>query len=86
MYTLRGMISSSKQLAWINAEKARYYQIYLDQDLFGDWTLIKVWGGVGSNRGGIACSGVASLKAGMDEIEHISRRRSKRGYRRIASP
>jgi hypothetical protein len=30
------MTPSSKQRTWVNPEKARYYQVYLDQDLFGD--------------------------------------------------
>ena len=37
--------------AWLNPEKARYYQVHLGWDLFGDWTLHKVWGGTGSSRG-----------------------------------
>jgi hypothetical protein len=36
---------------WINPETARYYQVDLVQDLFGDWTLIQCWGGLGSRRG-----------------------------------
>ena len=54
------MTPSATQRSWINPEKARYYQVFLDQDLFGDWTLIKVWGGTGSNRGRMHSSGVAS--------------------------
>jgi len=54
------MTPSATQRSWINPEKARYYQVFLDRDLFGDWTLIKVWSGIGSNRGRMHSSGVAS--------------------------
>ena len=74
------MAPSSKQLAWINPEKARYYRVHLDQDLFGDWTLIKVWGGIGSNRGRMHSTGVASFEAGIELVDEIARRRSQRGY------
>ena len=77
---VRGMAPSSKQLAWINPEKARYYQVHLDQDLFGDWTLIKVWGGIGSNRGRMHSTGVASYEAGIEQVDEIARRRAQRGY------
>ena len=47
-------------MCWINDEKARYYQVHLVQDLFGDWTLSAVWSALGSHRGGLRSTGVAS--------------------------
>jgi hypothetical protein len=32
-------------MRWVNDAKARYYQAWLTEDLFGAWTLITVWGG-----------------------------------------
>ena len=29
---------------WIHDEKRRYYGVFLQQDLFGDWTLVRNWG------------------------------------------
>jgi hypothetical protein len=77
------MASSSKQLAWINPDKARYYQVHLNRDLLGDWTLIKVWGGIGSNRGRMHSTGVASYEAGIEQVDEIARRRARRGYTSI---
>ena len=68
MSTLCRMTPSATQRSWINPEKARYYQVFLDQDLFGDWTLIKVWGGIGSHRGRMHSTGVASYKAGVELV------------------
>ena len=78
------MTPSPTQCSWINPEKARYHQVFLDQDLFGDWTLIKVWGGIGSNRGRMHSTGVASHEAGVELVDEIAQRRSQRGYISIA--
>ncbi|MGB5733817.1 MAG: WGR domain-containing protein [Thiohalocapsa sp.] len=80
MPILQIMTPSATQHSWINPEKARYYQVFLDQDLFGDWTLIKVWGGIGSNRGRMHSTGVTSYEAGIELVDEIARRRSQRGY------
>jgi len=74
------MIPSPTQRPWINPEKARYYEVFLDQNLFGDWTLIKVWGGIDSNRGRMRSTGVASYEAGIELVDEIARRRAQRGY------
>ena len=86
MSTLCRMAPSATQRSWINPEKARYYRVFLDQDLFGDWTLIKVWGGIGSNRGRMHSTGVASYEAGIELVDEIARRRSQRGYTRTSAP
>ena len=70
---------------WIQTEKARYYQALLVKDLFGEWTLITVWGGIGSNWGGMKSTLVASYEAGLERIGEIDKRRQRRGYRRLPS-
>jgi hypothetical protein len=80
MSILHPMTPSATQRSWINPEKARYYQVFLDQDLFDDWTLITTWGGVGSNRGRMHSTGVASYEAGVEQMGEIARRRAQRGY------
>jgi predicted DNA-binding WGR domain protein len=66
---------------WIHPEKGRYYQAELVQDLFGDWTLILVWGGFGSRRGQVRVVYVASFAAGLERLESLAKRRRQRGYR-----
>jgi hypothetical protein len=68
---------------WIQAEKARYYQAILVKDLFGEWTLITAWGGLGSKRGGMRSTAVVSHEAGLERIREIDKRRRQHGYRRI---
>jgi hypothetical protein len=74
------MDSSPQYHAWVNPEKARYYQVHLDRELFGDWTLRKVWGGIGSRRGRMHSTGVASYSDGLSQVRAISEPRTRRGY------
>ena len=67
---------------WINAEKRRYYQVDLVQDLFGDWTLILVWGGLESRRGRMRVVYAPSYAEGLERIASIAKRRQQRGYQK----
>lgn len=69
------------QCRWIHPEKQRYYSVALNLDLFGDWTLLQCWGGIGSHRGGHRIVCVASREAGLKQITAIGKRRRQRGYR-----
>jgi hypothetical protein len=80
------MTLSATQHSWINPEKARYYQVFLDQDLFGDWTLITAWGGIGSNRGRMHSTGVGSYEAGPElSLKRERHRRSSQTPYRSSS-
>jgi hypothetical protein len=70
---------------WINEEKRRYYQALLVKGLFGEWTLITTWGGLGWNRGGMKSTLVASYEAGLERIGETDKRRRQRGYQQVSS-
>lgn len=53
----------------------------LQRDLFGDWTLIRCWGGLDNHLGQYRIQPVASEEDGITEIQAIERRRASRGYR-----
>ena len=65
---------------WIHPGKYRYYQAELVADLFGDWSLVRAWGGLGTPRGGYKIAGVACYEDGLREIESLDAHRQKRGY------
>jgi len=65
---------------WIHPGKCRYYQAELVPDLFGDWSLVRAWGGLGTLRGGYKITGVACYEDGLSEIEALDAHRQKRGY------
>jgi predicted DNA-binding WGR domain protein len=70
---------------WINPHNHRYYQADLVLDLFGDWTLVCAWGGLGTLRGGHSITGVSSRAAGLQKIEALGVHREKRGYVPVTS-
>ena len=69
------------QYRWIHPEKQRYYSVALVRDLFGDWTLLQCWGGIGSHLGGQRLVWVESHEAGLQQIAAIGKRRRQHGYR-----
>jgi hypothetical protein len=74
------MEERAQHATWVNPAKGRYYQVHLGRDLFGDWTLLKVWGGYGSRRDRLHSSGVASYADGLAQLRAIAKRRAARGY------
>ena len=70
-------------MRWVNEAKGRYYETHLVQDLFGEWTLITVWGGLGSRRGGMRSTVVRSYEDGLAKEGEIAKRRRQRGYEQI---
>jgi len=72
--------------AWVNLVAARHYTAHVTQDMFGDWTLRKVWGGIGSRRGGMSHTGLGSYEEGVDQLQEIAKRRALRGYQRVLAP
>jgi len=70
---------------WIHPGKFRYYQAELVPDLFGDWSLVRAWGGLGTLRGGYKITGVACYEDGLSEIAALDAHRQKRGYVPVGS-
>jgi hypothetical protein len=58
----------------------RYYLGLVQQDLFGNWELLKIWGAKGSARGGHQCMPVADRPSGLAALDALARRRAARGY------
>jgi hypothetical protein len=79
-------VVSQQGQRWINAEKARYYRVVLEKDLFGVWNLIACWGGLHSRRGGMRVTALASLDAGVAALDGIAKRRRRRGYVPVPAP
>jgi hypothetical protein len=73
-------VVSQQGQRWINPEKARYYRVVLEKDLFGTWSLIACWGALHSRRGGMRVIALASLDAGIAALDGIAKRRRQRGY------
>ena len=71
------------QLRFENSTKLRYYLLVLTRDLFGDWVIIKSWGGLNKSGGRLFTKACASYEEALSAIEVIKRTRSKRGYQLV---
>ena len=58
----------------------RYYELLVQQDLWGQWLLTRVWGRKGSALGQIRHELCESYAAGLVKYAEAEIRRRKRGY------
>jgi len=76
----------SKVARWESTGAGRYYEVMVQQDLFGGWEVLFVWGGIGSRRGGHQCWPVIDAAQGVALMNSVARGRERRGnLRRIAA-
>jgi hypothetical protein len=59
----------------------RYYEVYLHQDLWGDWVLTQVWGRRGTELGRMVHTPCASHEEGCERLAAVRDRREHRGYK-----
>lgn len=75
-------------MPWIKqrwVKEGRYYEASLQQDLWQDWVLTKVWGRRGSALGQIRDVPCRSYEEGLSRLEEVSRRRQQRRYVTVGS-
>ena len=63
----------------------RYYLALVQENLFGDWELVRMWGGKGSRHGGGMCEPAANQMQALQLLDDTARRRERRGYRPVPS-
>lgn len=68
---------------WEHPEKQRYYRVIFARDLFGDWVITKIWGGLNQAGGGAKHIACQSYDDGLKLIEKIAKIRNQRGYKII---
>lgn len=66
---------------WVWKSESRYYIVWLQTTLFGEWTLVKNWGGLNNRLGGAQVQTFGTVKEALSELEVIGKMREKRGYR-----
>lgn len=72
----QGMLETRR---WKTAH--RYYTLRIQQNLFGQWELLKVWGGLRSRHGRHQVLPVQTCDEALELLKRESRRRLSRGYR-----
>ena len=65
---------------WEHQGAQRYYQALVQENLLGEWEILRMWGGIGSARGGRQCVPVGGQAAARLALAETGRRRAKRGY------
>jgi predicted DNA-binding WGR domain protein len=64
-------------------QKQRYYRVILSKDLFGDWVITRVWGGIGKASGRITHVFYPSYEKASMVMQGILKIRRNRGYKLI---
>lgn len=62
------------------AEAPRYYQLSLEQDLLGGWTLFREWGQQGNRRASVKRELFLERDAALNAFEHARDLQIKRGF------
>ena len=65
---------------WENRSLRRYYQAVLQQNLFGELELMRMWGSLDHAHGGMLCVPIADMADGKMALCEVARHRKKRGY------
>jgi predicted DNA-binding WGR domain protein len=65
---------------WTWKSNSRYYIVHLQENLFGEYTLVKNWGGINNKLGGAQMHTFASIDGALVEVDRVSKIRVKRGY------
>jgi hypothetical protein len=66
-------------------QKQRYYRVMLSRDLFGDWVVTRVWGGINKATGRITHLRCFTFDEGIKLIEKITKIRLARGYELVSA-
>lgn len=67
------------------AHQARFYTLHLMPTLFGEWTLVREWGRIGS-PGRVAVDWFDTLEEARRALARKQRQKLKKGYRALGRP
>lgn len=70
------------RLRW--EKESRYYEIHLQQDLWGDWVLTRIWGRRGSPTGQITRVPCRSYRDAAELLASVCSQRKRRGYEPVS--
>jgi WGR domain len=65
---------------WENAQTHRYYEVRVVKNLFNEWEVFCLWGGIGNRLGGSTVIPVTSLDEAQATLTKIAVRRTQRHY------
>lgn len=59
--------------------KRRYYAMFVQQNLFGEWELVREWGRIGG-LGRIRCDRHLSSQQALSALRNLASQKARRGY------
>lgn len=71
-------LSQWKCVRWRRGD--RFYRCEVRQDLFGNWLVVRQWGGISSGRWGAKETVCESFAEAQAVFEAVAKRREKREY------
>ena len=69
---------------WEHVKAGRYYQALVQENLLGEWEILRLWGGIGSARGGRQCVPLPSQADALLALAATAKRRTQRGYQPVS--
>ena len=72
-------------VSWENAQTRRYHEALVVKNLFNDWEVFCVWGGISNRLGGSTMIPVISLDEAQATLAKINFKRLQRHYARVTS-
>lgn len=69
---------------WVNKEKRRYYKVMVHRDLLGDLILLRNWGSLDNERGGMKKE-VVSLQEAEAMLVATEKKRTSHHYRLVST-
>ncbi len=76
-------IDYNKWQNWSWKSEDRYYHLFLTQNLFGEWLIIRKWGGLKNRIHGSKTYNLQNLDEAILQTSQIHKRRISRGYNLI---
>ena len=81
--TARPMQTERRLIRWENPMTRRYYQAWAGTNLFAEWEVFVMWGGIGTKRGHCRALPAADLEDASRILDSIANRRKQRKYQRV---
>lgn len=67
-------------MRWENSNNRRYYTVIVQQNLFSEWEVFCIWGGIGTRRGNSKVFPATDLNDAQEKRRHLAIRRRQRHY------
>jgi predicted DNA-binding WGR domain protein len=65
---------------WTWKSNSRYYIVRLQENLFGEYTLVKNRGGINNKLGGAQMQTFVNVDKALTEVDKVAKIRVRRGY------